>query len=363
MHHYTYKIQFLTGHVYYGVRSCKCLPEDDPYMGSPVTHREHWKKYPPIKTILGEYNSRAEAAKAERILIRSQWRTGREISLNVRAAGVCTPEHIIEVSKPFRFVNPQGDLIEGINLKAFCDSNDLPYSAMANVRSERVYQCYGWRNATPKNIGLPFEKDGNGHFQLYSFVNPDGDRVDVHNLAKFCRDNGLSEDGMRCVVSGNSRHHRGWRALAPETLGVQFCDDHPLAKSAQVVSPEGILFSFTNINAFCKKYNLKTASMCVMLNGGYGHHKGWRLATPESIGISFADVPHPMAKAYKFVSPDGQLFNVTNLRKFCEEKGLSKVMMGQVHNGKYRHHKGWTKLAGEESLDHVGPIRSHSESA
>lgn len=64
MHHYTYKIyDTKTGEYYIGVRSCKCLPEDDPYMGSMVT----WKPNSPnlAKQIYMEFPTRAEAEEWE----------------------------------------------------------------------------------------------------------------------------------------------------------------------------------------------------------------------------------------------------------------------------------------------------------
>ena len=44
MNHYTYLITYTTGKKYIGVRSCKCLPEEDTnYIGSSkYTNKYHW---------------------------------------------------------------------------------------------------------------------------------------------------------------------------------------------------------------------------------------------------------------------------------------------------------------------------------
>lgn len=64
MYHYTYLITYTDGKKYMGVRSCKCLPEDDhKYLGS--------SKYTPTKDkvlrkdILAQFTSRKEALEAE----------------------------------------------------------------------------------------------------------------------------------------------------------------------------------------------------------------------------------------------------------------------------------------------------------
>lgn len=42
------------------------------------------------------------------------------------------------------------------------------------------------------------------------FKSPDGEVVTIYNLAKFCRENGLTEGNMRYVYYGKRNHHKGW---------------------------------------------------------------------------------------------------------------------------------------------------------
>lgn len=48
-------------------------------------------------------------------------------------------------------------------------------------------------------------------------------------------------------------------------------------------------------------------------------------------------------KVYKFTSPEGEHFDIVNLRKFCRDNDLTSSAMYYVHNGKYSNHKGWVK--------------------
>ena len=49
------------------------------------------------------------------------------------------------------------------------------------------------------------------------------------------------------------------------------------------------------------------------------------------------------AKHYSFISPDGEVVDIYNLRKFCRNNELSQSAMSNVHNEKERQYKGWKK--------------------
>lgn len=51
------------------------------------------------------------------------------------------------------------------------------------------------------------------------------------------------------------------------------------------------------------------------------------------------------AKLYQFISPEGVVFVIYNLREFCRERGLHHAHMYAVHNEhkSYYQHKGWRK--------------------
>lgn len=49
------------------------------------------------------------------------------------------------------------------------------------------------------------------------------------------------------------------------------------------------------------------------------------------------------SKTYRLQSPDGSLVDITNLKAFCKNRGLSAPHLNSVFHGKKRSHKGWTK--------------------
>lgn len=44
----------------------------------------------------------------------------------------------------------------------------------------------------------------------YIFLNPESKKVEIYNLRKFCRENGLTDECMRRVHNGTARSHKGW---------------------------------------------------------------------------------------------------------------------------------------------------------
>lgn len=47
------------------------------------------------------------------------------------------------------------------------------------------------------------------------------------------------------------------------------------------------------------------------------------------------------SKSGKFLSPDGELYEVLNIRAFCREHGLHQSYMSQIASGKRYQYKGW----------------------
>lgn len=46
----------------------------------------------------------------------------------------------------------------------------------------------------------------------WRFISPEGEAVEIYNLAKHCRVNSLSREAMGMVHCGKRNHHKGWRA-------------------------------------------------------------------------------------------------------------------------------------------------------
>jgi hypothetical protein len=79
----------------------------------------------------------------------------------------------------------------------------------------------------------------------------------------------------------------------------------------------------------------------------YGKWNIGRKATLETLEKLSA-----RSKKYKYTlkSPNGEIFIIDNMKKFCEENNLTTRLMISVAHGKYKQHKGW-EVVTVEKLD------------
>ena len=84
----------------------------------------------------------------------------------------------------------------------FLDNNPMK-------RPEIVSKFMG-KNNPMKNLEIA-AKCGGKKAKDYSFINPQGELIQVHNLHKFCRENKLDQRNMNAVNKGKTKSHRGWK--------------------------------------------------------------------------------------------------------------------------------------------------------
>lgn len=101
--------------------------------------------------------------------------------------------------------------------------------------------------------------------KTYKFYNPEGKKVMIYNMTKFCKENNLPLTVMISVATGKRKHHRGW------TIDKNF---RYKKKSYIVTDPMGKEYDTQNLTEFCKKYDLSYSSMTNVLYGISRQHKG-----------------------------------------------------------------------------------------
>lgn len=66
----------------------------------------------------------------------------------------------------------------------------------------------------PENIKAKISKsclEKNINAKKYNIITPDGDKIVIFNLSKYCRQNKLSNSHMSAVANGKRRHHKGYK--------------------------------------------------------------------------------------------------------------------------------------------------------
>ena len=78
--------------------------------------------------------------------------------------------------------------------------------------------------------------------------------------------------------------------------------------------------------------------------------KGNKVYSPSSCSFvtTKENTTEALAKNYLFNNPNGEVVKIYNLAKFCRNNGLDRGTMSNVHLGKCKQHKGWTKAAKNE---------------
>lgn len=122
-----------------------------------------------------------------------------------------------------------------------------------------------------------------------------------------------------------------------------------------IVSPSGKVHSVNNVKEFSRQHKLHFSGIATLFssNNTLFHFKGWRLATPETVGITFLystyNKAHRISKGRRpsgfptLQSPTGQLFMIKDtLKSFCEVHNLNSGNVSCLINGKKTIYRGWT---------------------
>lgn len=112
----------------------------------------------------------------------------------------------------------------------------------------------------------------------YGLISPTGEIFEVHGLAAFCREHGLTYSAMHRVTQGKRRSHKGW--LSAE-YSEKWDNREPKASSNAkkrfiVISPSGEMSLICGLKAFCSERGLQQSNMTAVAKGRLSHHKGWK---------------------------------------------------------------------------------------
>jgi group I intron endonuclease len=154
------------------------------------------------------------------VLIQNLQEFCRKYNLNVRAMmALADPNHKLKQHKGWThkdsprkrdyiktwkgFIDPGGNEVAPIvNLKEFCRQHGLDATHMVALVKGRICSHKGWTHRDGR--AREREKTYNG------FINPEGARVIIVNLAAFCRANNLHPVKMHHLKSGKIKQYKGW---------------------------------------------------------------------------------------------------------------------------------------------------------
>jgi group I intron endonuclease len=155
---------------------------------------------------------------------------------------------------------------------------------------------------------------------------------DIKNLAKFCREHGISKSGIHLVAQGKADYWKGWRRLDTPSREKEHWVSYSL------ISPEGVEYpNIQNITEFCIEHNLRQQSVYQLATGLKNSLYGWK--------VMGSDWDHPVDVS--FIGPDGTIYeHVHNISQFAREHNLNRSGISHVATGLSKTCKGWKLLEG-----------------
>jgi hypothetical protein len=184
----------------------------------------------------------------------------------------------------------------------------------------------------------------------WRLTTPTGEVIEINNLEKYCRDNGLNRSCMNAVDKGKITNHKGWTCVClstPQEVREEVIRkntkvkldkntmDHPHDQHWELTNPLGVVFQIKNLERFCRENGLNPGCMKDVSNGRQDTHRGWKCKHLETERLT------TMCK-WEATDPDGNVHCPDDFKKFCVEHDLSYSAMCKVASGSQRQYHGWT---------------------
>ena len=258
MYYYTYQItNLINNKIYYGVRSSKCLPEEDiNYLGSGTIIKRAVKKYGKenfSKKIDKIFETREEANLYEAEIVNEKW-IEREDTYNLRIGGMngyswkMSEEVKIKISKSLKGRKFSEEHSRKISEAQIGEKNHR-YGTKASVATRQKLSI--------RNTGVNNNMYGKTHSDEVK------KKLRECNIGKK-----LSEETKRKI----SEVHKG--KVTPEETKIKM-SEAACKRQYLVTSPDGIEQIIRNLQKFSEENNLTGSHMYAICNGSLTQHKGW----------------------------------------------------------------------------------------
>lgn len=242
-------------------------------------------------------------------------------------------------TKEYKLISPEGKLFEGKGIRKFCLEQNLNEKQINALLHGTLKSSKGW---TIPN-GIPRIQKISKYIGKI-LISPDDKEVilDVSPM-KFCIKYNLNYQNFMAMLKGDIKSSKEWRfpGVIPKRKKKEKISKRK--KEFSLISPDGVIYSGTNISKFAKEHNLSFKSLSSLLLGNIKSHKEWR--KPE-------DKEYSRYKTYdiKLISPTGEIFGpIKGIRKFAKDYGLYIYAIKLLANGGLKSHKGW-KLFGNKEI-------------
>ena len=221
MYHYTYQItNLINNKKYYGVRSSKCLPEEDTkYWGSGTIIKRAVKKYGIenfSKGIDKLFETRDKANLYEAEIVNEEWVEDKN-TYNLGLGGCGGKIYIGE--NPFygkkhtkQSIQKMSEAAKGrkVSEETRRKRSEAQKGKTINEETRRKISetKKGKKGKTPSEESR--NKMSISSSKNWLVISPDGEEYNIRNLHKFCKENNLHTGNMHSVSVGRLKQCKGW---------------------------------------------------------------------------------------------------------------------------------------------------------
>lgn len=194
----------------------KTMHQNDPTMRDRVSdglqsaYRDHPERYTRFRIMTCElYNPQGQLVKITNLNrfcrehsldYRSMYKVATDVKIEYKGwKKTLDREHRRKVR--YSLIDPDGNLIEGTNMRELCDQRGLSYPSMCAMALGQIKTSCGYRRSDANMRDIDRKRGSD-----YIMLSPDGQEVAINNLSAFCRDKGL-----RYSVIRHGYVSEGWR--------------------------------------------------------------------------------------------------------------------------------------------------------
>lgn len=272
-----------------------------------------------------------------------------------------------KAQKPFRLLDKDGVLHEGVNIKKFAESMGLSPGLLASVARGALASHFGW--TSPDHPSEAFGQNGKrrrlvskgprksysatpehtaavvaAKAKPYCLIDQDGVLHEGFNLSEFARSRGFDVKCLQNLTRGITASWNGWHCPTYKTepfgQGRHFLDNGRVwGKPFRLISPEGEVFEGCSVKAFAIERDLSDILLGRVTRGQIPEHRGWHCPAYETEVIDGrrrflqGAAPQgvmPRGKTFRILDPSGNVIESTNQAKFAETNGLNAVLLGKL---------------------------------
>lgn len=222
-----------------------------------------------------------------------------------------------------------------------------------------IQACIEWETKVLKRLNAAKRKNflnqtnGDKNFdyitkdkKTFYIMTPDGIIKIIDNLNEYCLINNLNISNILNCAANHKRHkHHKKFQIRRENDDTPFLDPKSFEKDIFIIKhPDGNLTVTKDLFSFAKKYNLYTGTLYAICNGKLKSTNGFQIRKKSNFFNFYTESElneTNNGKTFIIKSPQSEIIQIKNLRKFCAEKNLPYSSMIDVIRKKIKHYQFW----------------------